>query len=959
MKTLNRPLLRCFAFCVIGIGILLLAACPPPINDTTFTQVTDKTAPTVEINSPADNAPYDQNVDVQGKAIDNGGKLKSLSYVISGTAGTLSSGQIAVETLGVDGSFIFNFGTVSFSGPIAVTVTATDWNDNSAKKAIALTPKGSSISSFTATPANKSVLLQWQTVPDTNGYTVYYTSNGTLPTLNSPQTITIASTETQYTMSGLKNGAMYVFLLQAHTSGGSDYWSSYVKTIPLSPLTLAPVVSGGYHEIDLEWSEMEGTSEFIVLRAGSPSGPFSEYTGTIQGNTYVDTTVADNTWYYYKVKPSLAGTIDSTYNAAQTVPYSPNTDSGIVKVVTPAPAKKVKYSGNYAYVAAGSSGLWVFDVSNPKSPVLSATLSTTNALDLEVSGSSLYLADGAGGLKVVDISNPTSPSLVTGATQTWGASSNATAVSAIPGYIYVIDFQSNGTTNGYVRGYDISTPANPSNPVSYTDTNYYLTDVAATVTGGSRYVYVSGGGDVLKLLHSDTPDLTWVSTYTDPEYFSFKLCVKPSTTSADLIYALGAAPALESPIPYVLVTVNIGTFTKTADTSAFIRKGSFSDLNLNPDGSLLYIADGHGLQSVDVTTSTPVFVDFWDNPGATTGAVSNGSYAFVTTDSLWGFQTVDLTLPKSPSTVGRLADGGGGYDVAVRDGRAFLLVGGTSKRLQPIDITDLANPVSLGTGVSLSSPAAIAISGQYAFVADGMAGLKIIDLSNPLSPAVVGSAPNISGYGMAIAVKGEYCYLAASTGLQIFDVADPAHPFGVGMHDSDGGGIHGVAVRGHFAYLADGAYFQPNSLKIIDVSKPQAPLLVGKSGAPQSMQATSVSLYRDYAFMTDSFPSQGLFAVNINPSSADFLKSYGPCDTLIGGGGDSYGLSVFGNYAYIADSSAGLAIVDVTDPKALNDVSLIMNYAWAASPSAKTVVLSGKYAFIPDSTDGLEIISLY
>jgi hypothetical protein len=64
--------------------------------------------------------------------------------------------------------------------------------------------------------------------------------------------------------------------------------------------------------------------------------------------------------------------------------------------------------GNYAYLANGSRGLLVVNVSNPASPTQADVFDTPyGTWSLAVAGNYAYLADGAGGLRIIDVSSPT------------------------------------------------------------------------------------------------------------------------------------------------------------------------------------------------------------------------------------------------------------------------------------------------------------------------------------------------------------------------------------------------------------------------------------------------------------------------------------------------------------------------------------------------------------------------
>ncbi len=67
----------------------------------------------------------------------------------------------------------------------------------------------------------------------------------------------------------------------------------------------------------------------------------------------------------------------------------------------------------YAYVAAGSSGLQVIDITNPQSPQIVGSVDTPGgAREAAVSGTYAYVADYDSGLQVIDITNPQSPQIV-------------------------------------------------------------------------------------------------------------------------------------------------------------------------------------------------------------------------------------------------------------------------------------------------------------------------------------------------------------------------------------------------------------------------------------------------------------------------------------------------------------------------------------------------------------------
>lgn len=69
--------------------------------------------------------------------------------------------------------------------------------------------------------------------------------------------------------------------------------------------------------------------------------------------------------------------------------------------------------GNFAYIAADSAGLQIIDVSSPLSPVLLGSFKTQGiAWSVKVRGSTAYVAAGTSGLQVIDVTNPAQPALL-------------------------------------------------------------------------------------------------------------------------------------------------------------------------------------------------------------------------------------------------------------------------------------------------------------------------------------------------------------------------------------------------------------------------------------------------------------------------------------------------------------------------------------------------------------------
>src|SRR5207247_5615033 len=69
------------------------------------------------------------------------------------------------------------------------------------------------------------------------------------------------------------------------------------------------------------------------------------------------------------------------------------------------------------------------------------------------------------------------------------------------------------------------------------------------------------------------------------------------------------------------------------------------------------------------------------------------------------------------------------------------------------------DPRRVGGYDTTGSAVGVALSSHYAYVADGAAGLQVIDITNPANPQRVGGY-DTTGFAQGVAVFGNYAYVA-------------------------------------------------------------------------------------------------------------------------------------------------------------------------------------------------------
>ncbi|WP_292350639.1 PGF-pre-PGF domain-containing protein [Methanomethylovorans sp. PtaU1.Bin093] len=277
------------------------------------------------------------------------------------------------------------------------------------------------------------------------------------------------------------------------------------------------------------------------------------------------------------------------------------------------------------------------------------------------------------------------------------------------------------------------------------------------------------------------------------------------------------------------------------------------------------------------------------------------------------------------------------FDVAVAGDHAYLVQG---QDLVILDISDVAALSEVGRVSSVSEIYGIAVSGDHACIANGENGIAVVDVSVPSSPTIMGSY-DTDGFARDVAISGNYAYVADGIGLAIVDISVPSSPTLAGTYDTIGFAT-GITVSGNHAYVADDgkAIFDgSNGIAIVDISTPSSPRQVGSYG---SIYAYGSAVSGNYAYVADY---SGLVILDVSDPSVPVLAgSYFS-------NGDSNGVAVSGNYAYVADGS-GVFVVDVSDPS-----SPVYMGEYDGS-NAYNVAMDDNYAFVADSIKGLVVFTI-
>jgi hypothetical protein len=242
--------------------------------------------------------------------------------------------------------------------------------------------------------------------------------------------------------------------------------------------------------------------------------------------------------------------------------------------------------------------------------------------------------------------------------------------------------------------------------------------------------------------------------------------------------------------------------------------------------SAAFLADRWGLYSIDVTDPrNPHHVGSY--PGMPISVESRGNICCVTfgnpNQPEWlRFTVLDVTNPANVVQLGSI-DSCGGYDIHMDSSLAFVsgyYTGGHEFRV--VSIVDSSHPVRVGACSTPGDNWGVwsCMARRRAFVADNYEGLSVIDLQN-LSAPLLDTTIVAAAFANDVHVAESVCYVAdGPAGMRILDLSDPTRPREIGAVDTTGDCYsQSVVARDSFAFT-DWAYPYLRSISVTDPAKP-------------------------------------------------------------------------------------------------------------------------------------------
>eukprot|EP01064_Diplonema_japonicum_P010833 TRINITY_DN18064_c0_g1_i1.p1 TRINITY_DN18064_c0_g1~~TRINITY_DN18064_c0_g1_i1.p1 ORF type:complete len:692 (+),score=148.14 TRINITY_DN18064_c0_g1_i1:49-2124(+) len=537
-------------------------------------------------------------------------------------------------------------------------------------------------------------------------------------------------------------------------------WIGATSIIPLSSLETAGYIQDVKVVGDILYAA-SNTSGLIIFDVSTSPKPRKLATFSMHGMTSID--VAGQTLYTVKGTSIIA--IDVTDPEAPVLLSVTKTRNSVTSITV---------ESQWAYVV-GDGGVTAFDVRNPSKPIEGGTFSK---------GSSKYekytSVFSSGNIVFVcskwysDIVNfgATTPRLVKrisngGGSNCYGAKGlfyrttykrinyiqadgkvNQITVARFPDYFHALDVVHNSmVTTGYHGLYMLTQfEQDPHDYSGHLDSIKYGWQVRvhediAYVAEGPR------GVQVVDISNISNPTL--VGGY------------NPISADSRDIFAQGGYAYLSGPVASLQV-VDISNPKKPLLVGR-LYDGTGS--SVHAVGATVYVAGGTQLMVIDVSVpSRPVVLGRRSVKCAAVHVVGTTAYVVTLRD---GFQILDVSSPSSIKLVNYLP-----FDYLLK---AALLVSNNiayvvSDRLTLINVQE---PTVLGTACKGSTPSGVDVVGTTAYVAVQDGGLQVLDVSDPLQPAVLASGCKGCKAATDVKVHNGTAYLTTKQGMQAVDVNKP------------------------------------------------------------------------------------------------------------------------------------------------------------------------------------------
>ncbi len=522
----------------------------------------------------------------------------------------------------------------------------------------------------------------------------------------------------------------------------------------------------------------------------------------------------------------------------------------------------------------------------------------------------LYLSNWAKGIRVIDVSDPKNPILL-----------GSFAVDAILRDISVVDgivYLAAGT-----HGLNILDATNPSDIKLLG--SFPVKNESMRITSDGIRAYLSEN----KKLHifdvTDPFEPKELGSITSSSYEVKNLVIQNDTLYTVQDY--GTLHIFDATDP-----------TRVRKITSFDTGGR--SWRIKKKENLLYIADESKLSIVDVTDLKNIKykASYEGNLAALYDLELMGDYV-VCPDFYRGLFIINVKHPKGPKLEGFLKTFGNIVNITATKDYIFLgkVLTEESNGIRIINTTNKNLPFEENFfHLKYQGPTDLLLVDSLLYVTQGLQGLKIVNVHDPINPTIIGSYLNETSC-IKVEVVDSLAFIATALGFVILDISDAYNPIEiVDFRETKYTGA--IAVKDSILFaahtLSNG--FQFSSINISDLSKPF--ILDTK---PTYKEVEDIKIVDNYAYLANAFEGLKVFAIS-RPKNLKYTTQLSVEYVL--------DISIEGNLAYLANGR-GISIVDFTKPYELKEVGWYQTDDWT-----RRITLRDGYIYTASQNDGMYIL---
>lgn len=410
-----------------------------------------------------------------------------------------------------------------------------------------------------------------------------------------------------------------------------------------------------------------------------------------------------------------------------------------------------------AYVACQDPGLVIVDVTGTAAYPIVGSFDAFLMKSVCLANDVLFLSDGHNDQLLIDVTDPANPTLLAEIPVIWLSPSVFYNT-----YLFTMA-NTPGTGNKELKIYDVT---NPSQPVQYT--SCIFTSSVADIAIQGNYMYVTVGNMSFNVY--DISDL------------SNPLLICTTHIPGDAMHV-----KLRGNYAYVcddgssLVQIDISDPASPRQVSRYTLPSYLADIEL--DGNLAYVCAGEdGLKVFLITEDDPpqdtnfhLMGTLDTNYAAYEIVVSEGLAYLANGENLL---VLDVSDPAYPTVVSTFTNTNLSTYTVLDKFRNYIFVTGWMDPLSVIDVDDPRNPTLVAWAYNPSLANGIAIRGNHLVQGNYQVPARIYDISNPISPMLVGSLPNPDASTMLPYQFEGYIFVSSldTNTIRCYDISVPSDP---------------------------------------------------------------------------------------------------------------------------------------------------------------------------------------